>query len=66
MKKITADEVKERLDLGERLTIVDSRSAPAWDSAKEKAAGVIRVPPDEAEDHIADLNRHDHIVIYCT
>jgi len=66
VKKITVDEVKASLGRGERLTVVDSRSAAAWDSARDKAAGAIRIPPDEVEDHVSELDRHDHIVIYCT
>jgi rhodanese-related sulfurtransferase len=66
MMKITTDVVKERLERDIQLTVVDSRSAEAWDKAEKKAGGAIRIPPDEAEQHIADLDRHDYIVIYCT
>ena len=66
MTKVTTDVVRERLDRGEKMTIVDARSEHAWDEAETKAAGAVRIPPDEVEQHIADLNRDDYIVIYCT
>jgi rhodanese-related sulfurtransferase len=66
MTKITTDVVRHRLENNEQMTIVDSRSAHAWDEAETKAGGALRVPPDAAEEHIADLSRDDYIVIYCT
>jgi len=65
MTKVTVEEIGNRLG-GEHLTIVDSRSPQAWDDAEVKAGGAIRIPPDEAEKHIADVSRDDYIVIYCT
>jgi rhodanese-related sulfurtransferase len=67
MTKVTAEEVKERLapDAGD-VTIVDSRSADAWNGSSIKAGGAIRVPPDEAEQHLADIRRDSYVVTYCT
>ena len=45
---------------------MDARSADAWNRSDIKAGGAIRIPPDEAEEHIADLRRDDYVVIYCT
>ena len=66
MTKVTVDEVGRRLRAGEDITIVDSRSDDAWSKSDIKAGGVIRVPPDEAEQHIADIKRDSFVVIYCT
>jgi rhodanese-related sulfurtransferase len=66
MTKVTIDEVANRLKDGGNLTIVDSRAAAAWDEAGTKAGGAIRIPPDEAEKHIADVSRDDFVVTYCT
>jgi hypothetical protein len=67
MKKITIDEVRQRLSGdSEHLTIVDSRAEAVWESSDIKAAGAIRIPPDEAEKHIKDVNRDDTVVVYCT
>ena len=66
MKKITTEEVQKRLDSGEDITIVDSRAPHVWDETKTKASGAIRIPPDDAEKHIADVSRDDYVVTYCT
>jgi rhodanese-related sulfurtransferase len=67
MTKVTVDEVREVLDRdSDRVTIVDSRSADAWGSSDVKAAGAIRVPPDDAEKHISDINRDEYVLTYCS
>lgn len=65
MTKVTVEEIQNRLD-DKHLTIVDSRAPKAWDEAETKASGAIRIPPDEAEKHIADVSRDDFVVVYCT
>ena len=66
MTKVSVEEIEDRLSRSEDITIVDSRSADAWSKAEIKAGGAIRIPPDEAEKHIADVSRDDYIVTYCT
>lgn len=66
MTKVTVEEVGRRLSGGQETTLVDSRSAHAWDEAEVKASGAIRIPPDAVEKHIADVSRDDYIVTYCT
>lgn len=48
MTKVTTEEIKRRLDAGEDITIIDSRSDKAWSESDTKAGGAIRIPPDEA------------------
>ena len=66
MTKVEVREVEERLKNGENVTLVDSRSADAWAGSDIKAGGAIRIPPDNAEEHIAEVSRDDYIVTYCT
>jgi rhodanese-related sulfurtransferase len=67
MTKVTVEEVAEVLERKNgRVTIVDARSADAWNDSDVKAGGAVRIPPDEAEKHIADVRRDDYIVVYCT
>ena len=66
MTKVTVDDVRKRLDAGEDIVIVDSRSEHAWDESNLKAGGAIRIPPDDAEKHIADVKRDSFVVTYCT
>lgn len=67
MTKVTVQEVQGQLSRKDgRITIVDARSPDAWNKSDVKASGAIRIPPDEAEAHIADVRRDDYIVTYCT
>lgn len=67
MTRVTVEEISEKLGQNDkRITIVDARSAEAWDKSDIKAGGAIRIPPDEAEKHIADINRDDYVLTYCT
>lgn len=66
MTKVTVDDVRNRLDAGQDIVIVDSRSAHAWNESNVKAGGAIRIPPDDAEKHIADVKRGAFVVTYCT
>lgn len=66
MNKITIKEVKDRLNRGDEITLVDARSADAWSGSDVKAGGAIRIPPDAAEEHLTDVPRDDYIVTYCT
>ncbi|HEY7408641.1 MAG TPA: cation:proton antiporter, partial [Gemmatimonadaceae bacterium] len=45
---ITIDELRTRLDRGERLTIIDARSERTWEQDDRVASGAIRLPPNEA------------------
>lgn len=66
MTKVDAGEVTARLASGEDITIIDARADDAWNNSKEKAGGAIRIPPDKAEDHLADVSRDKFAVSYCT
>jgi rhodanese-related sulfurtransferase len=66
MRKVTVDDARERLADHERVAIVDARNAEAWEKAKKKGAGAIRIPPDAVEEHISDVSRDDYIIVYCT
>ena len=66
MTKVTVEEIRNRLNRGEDMTIVDSRAPHVWNEADFKAGGAIRIPPDETQKHIADVSRDNYMVTYCT
>ena len=67
MEKVSIEEVRDQLSNGgDKVTIVDSRSEDAWGASDIKAAGAIRIPPDEVEKHFADVNRDHRVFVYCT
>jgi predicted sulfurtransferase len=62
--RISPREVQNRIDGGEPILIVDSRSADSY--AKSHIAGAISVPLNEVESRLAELPRDQEIVFYCT
>lgn len=45
--RISADELKSRLDAGEPVTIIDVRNDHAWATSAEKIRGAVRMRPAE-------------------
>jgi rhodanese-related sulfurtransferase len=64
--RVTADEVKERMDRGEQLAFVDTRNPQAWGEAETKLPGAIRVPAGEVDEHLAEIPRDRTVITYCT
>ena len=62
--RISVEELKERLDNGEAILIVDARSNVEFET--EHIAGAIRVPVHEVEASLDELPRDQEIVFYCT
>lgn len=64
--RVTVDEIKERMDRGERFTFVDTRNPQAWGEAETKLPGALRVPADEVERHLKEIPRDRVVITYCT
>ncbi len=60
---VAATEVKQRLDRGDKVTLLDVREPWEWDTARIEGAKLI--PLRELETRRAELNSHDEIVVYC-
>ena len=60
--QITATDLKQRLDKGEKITIIDARH----DLGGQIVKGAIHVPMDKLEDWSKDLDKNATIVTYCT
>jgi rhodanese-related sulfurtransferase len=65
-KRITVEELKRRMDSGERLVILDTRAQEAWEKSDIQIPGSLRVPPDEVEKHLQEIPREAAVVTYCT
>ena len=66
MDKISVDEVKQRLDRGERVVMVDARSAQSWEESDIQIPDSIRIAPDDTDDFTAAIPHDATIVTYCT
>jgi rhodanese-related sulfurtransferase len=64
--RVTADEVKERMDRGEPLVFLDTRNPTAWGESDAKLPGAIRMSVDEVERRLEELPRDRTIITYCT
>lgn len=64
--RVTVDEVKARMDRGERFTFIDTRNPQAWGEATTKLPGAIRVPADEVEECLDEIPKDRTVITYCT
>jgi rhodanese-related sulfurtransferase len=64
--RITVDEVASRAARGESFAFVDSRNPTAWGEADRMLSGAIRIPADQADQHLDELPEGRAIVAYCT
>jgi len=64
--RISADELRRRMEAGEEFTIIDVRNPHAWADATDMAAGAIRISLDDADEAIGLIPRNKPIVTYCT
>jgi rhodanese-related sulfurtransferase len=64
--RVTIDEVKARMDRGEKFTFIDARKPKAWEEAETKVPDAVRVPDDEVEQHLAEISHERTVITYCT
>ena len=64
--RVTVDEVKERMDRGERFFFIDTRNPKAWAEANKKLPEAFRIPVDEVDKCLASIPRDRTIITYCT
>jgi rhodanese-related sulfurtransferase len=64
--RITADELKRRMDAGEDFTVIDVRNPQAWGQSDTMIPEAIRVPLDDFERHLSQIPKDRPIVAYCT
>ncbi len=63
--EITPMQLKQRLDLGERITIIDVREVHEWQICNLEAYGSRLIPLGEFPSRISELSREEHIVLQC-
>ena len=64
---ITIDQLRARLDRGERVQMIDARSDRTWEQDDRVATGAIRLPPNDAVRTAREigLERRGSLVVYC-
>jgi rhodanese-related sulfurtransferase len=66
VQRITAQDLKSRMDAHEPLTVLDTRAPEVWKNSDVQIPGSIRVPPDELNKHLSQIPRDRLAVAYCT
>src|SRR5947209_6872305 len=64
--RITVDELKEKIDSGEPVTIVDLRHSMDFEAEPETIPGALHMEPKELEEKNYRLPRDGEVVLYCT
>jgi rhodanese-related sulfurtransferase len=59
---ITAEEVNERINQGEKVTFVDTRLRGELPSHEARLPRAVHAPVDEADQHLRDVSR-DHLAV---
>ncbi len=65
-ERIEVEEVKARMERGENILLIDSRSSSSWDKSDLKIEGALRISGEEIQGRLNDLPRDRTIVVYCT
>ena len=63
---ISPEEANARVLAGEPIVFVDARNAKAWGSSNRKIPGAVRVPADDVESHLSQIDSESTVIAYCT
>jgi rhodanese-related sulfurtransferase len=66
VSKITVEELKQKLDRGTELLILDVRNPTAWGGSDVQLPGALRIPMDEFEVRADELDPALEAMAYCT
>jgi membrane protein DedA with SNARE-associated domain len=66
ISRITVDELKEKIDSGEDLVIVDLRHSMDFEAAPEMIPGAFRMDAKELQEKNDRLPRDREVILYCT
>ena len=65
-RRLTPGALRLRLESGEKLQIVDLRTAIAYEVTRQTVPGAVRLDPEDLEERHAEISRDCDIVLYCT
>jgi adenylyltransferase/sulfurtransferase len=65
LPELTPEQLKQRIETGEPLTIIDVREPYEWDISNLAPHGAKLIPLGELADRLDELDPEDEIVIYC-
>ena len=65
LPEITVRELKERLDAGEEVAVLDVREPHEYEVANLEAQGAKLIPLGELPNRLSELNQNDEVAVYC-
>jgi membrane protein DedA with SNARE-associated domain len=66
LDRITPEELRRRLDAGERITVIDLRSSSDFEAVAETVPGALRSAPERIDEHLGSVIRDGEVVLFCT
>ena len=64
--RITVDELKRRMEAGEKFVLIDVRNPQAWAESDTMLPEAIRVPLVKLEENLPRIPKSRPVVAYCT
>jgi rhodanese-related sulfurtransferase len=64
--RITADELRKRMEAGEDFIIIDTRNPQAWAASDQKLPEAIRISASDLEQNLLNIPKNKPVVAYCT
>ena len=64
--RITADELKGRMQAGEDFVLIDVRNPQAWAESDVKARHAMRIPIADLDRYLPRIPKGKPIITYCT
>lgn len=64
--RMTVQELKDKMDKGDRIVILDVRTAEDYSTSAYKITGAIRIPLDQLKNRYTELPAAAEIVAYCS
>jgi rhodanese-related sulfurtransferase len=64
--RITVDELRRRMEVGEDFTIIDVRNPEVWAQSDTMLPEAIRMPLDKLEENLPKIPKDRPAVAYCT
>ena len=66
ISRITPEELKQKIDDGEAVTIMDLRHAIDFESDPNTIPGALFLPPEEFDQRYAEIPRDRELILFCT
>lgn len=63
--RITIDDLKDKINKGEKIVILDVRSGEDYSASPSKITGAVRIPLDQLKDRHKELPMDKEIIAYC-